>query len=69
VTSYLEPCGGCHVKIPDEALAYGVELGGDHDPDTIVWLNGWHDLCLGEWGLRRDDSEFGVAHCAWGETA
>lgn len=40
---------------------YGVLRKGE-DEDAIVWIDGYHEECLGEWGLLPDDSELGIAH-------
>lgn len=42
-------------------VAYGFPLSEDND-EPIAWIDEWHDHCLGEWGWRRDDSEWGITH-------
>lgn len=51
----------CGQLIPDRAIVYGFEQSEDNDA-PMAFINEWHEHCLGEWGWRRDDSEFGIAH-------
>ena len=51
----------CGQTIPDQAVYYAFPLAEDADA-PFAYVNEWHDHCLGEWGWRRSDTEFGIAH-------
>ena len=51
----------CGRLIPDTVVYYAFPLSPDNDA-PFAYVNEWHDHCLGEWGWRRDNSEFGIAH-------
>jgi hypothetical protein len=53
----------CGKVIPDNAIYYGFPLSEDAD-EPMAFVNEWHDGCLAEWGWRRDNSDFGIAHMA-----
>ena len=59
----------CHQPIDVEPY-FGMELGGDHDPDTLLTFHPEHIRCLQEWGLALDfDSPLGIAHVHWEDDA
>lgn len=37
-------------------LVVGLELSGDHDPDTWVYLDATHTHCLAEWDIEIDEA-------------
>jgi len=51
----------CGKVIPDTAVYYGFTSSEDQD-EPGVFINEWHEHCLGEWGWVRDTSEMGIAH-------
>lgn len=54
----------CGQLIPDGVWYYGFPLSTEAE-QPMAFINSWHDHCLGEWGWRRDDSEFGITHDAY----
>lgn len=51
----------CGQLIPETAIYYAFPLSEDND-EQFAYVNEWHENCLSEWGWRRDDSQFGIAH-------